>query len=67
MFDLQFYSVITIQAGDDAKVIGIDVVTPLVEWGTRNINKHDPQLFESGKLTIKGTPLRSINLFKHIQ
>ncbi len=60
MFALQFYSVI-IQAGDDAKVIGIDVVTPLVEWGTRNINKHDPQLFESGKLTIKGT-----NYFVHL-
>jgi len=40
-------------AREDGQLIGIDVVTPLVEWATRNIKKHHSELLESGKIIIK--------------
>jgi len=40
-------------AAEDGVVFGIDVVTNLVEWGIRNIKKHNKHLLDSGKITIK--------------
>jgi len=40
-------------ADKDAKIIGIDIIEPLVEWSIKNLNKDDPNLIKSGRVTIK--------------
>jgi len=40
-------------SGSNSKVIGIDIVEPLVEWSIHNINNDDPDLIKSGRVVIK--------------
>jgi len=39
--------------GVGGRVIGIDVINELVNWGNGNIQKHDKDLLQSGIVTIK--------------
>jgi len=39
--------------GEGGMVIGIDVVDALIDWGIKNINKKDADLFQSGRVTVK--------------
>jgi len=39
--------------GIDGKVIGIDVISPLVEWSIQNMNKDDSTLLSSKRVTLK--------------
>ena len=40
--------------GPSGKVIGIDVVEPLVKWAKENINRDDEKLMSSGVVQLKG-------------
>jgi protein-L-isoaspartate(D-aspartate) O-methyltransferase len=40
-------------ADKNAKVVGIDIVKPLIDWSIHNLNRDDPELIKSGKVTIK--------------
>jgi len=39
--------------GSKGTVVGIDIIRPLVEWSQENMNKDDPQLLSSGRVTLK--------------
>lgn len=39
--------------GETGKVIGIDIVEPLVQWSIQNVNKDDPTLIQSGRVVLK--------------
>jgi len=39
--------------GSKGKVIGIDIIKPLVDWAQENMNKDDPQLLSSGRVALK--------------
>jgi len=39
--------------GNGGRVIGIDVIEPLIHWSIENINRDNQDLISSGKLTIK--------------
>jgi len=39
--------------GTGGKVIGIDVIEPLVAWSIQNLNRDDPSLIKDGKVSIK--------------
>jgi len=38
---------------DNGKVIGIDIVEPLVQWSIENLNRDDSLMLQSGKVEIK--------------
>jgi len=40
-------------ASPSSKVIGIDIVEPLVQWSIQNLNSDDSTLIKSGKVIIK--------------
>lgn len=41
--------------GENGRVVGIDVVPQLVEESIKNMNKDDPALLQSGRVTLEGT------------
>jgi len=40
-------------ASPDAKIVGIDVIAPIIDFSIQNLNKDDPSLLKSGRIEIK--------------